>query len=70
MRPHSRLIGWYYVRDGQHFGPFSPADITRLLKSGVLCRTDMLVEIASAPAGDGAGVRYDYQDVASVALSS
>ena len=63
MRRGDELIGWYYKRGGQHLGPLSTEQVGRLLASGALRPTEMLVEIAEA----GGGVRYSYLDATSVA---
>jgi hypothetical protein len=70
MIPHAHLIGWYYRRNGDHVGPLSPANVADLLSSGELQPTDMLVQIAPAPAGSDNRASYDYREAAAVAADS
>lgn len=59
MRPHSKLIGWYYTRDDEHIGPLTVTRVADLLQEGMLSPSEMLIEIAETR-DRVPGVRYDY----------
>lgn len=67
MRPDSTLIGWYYKRGNQHVGPLPIEEVTRLLATGELSPTEMLIEIAEKEGPRGLDVCYSYVDAASAA---
>jgi hypothetical protein len=65
MKPDRELVGWYYKRGEQHVGPLPIEEVARLLATGQLRPTDMLIEIAEMRGDAGPGVRYSYLDAAS-----